>query len=54
MNFILKKPHNQVYLVSWNSTLMCQCLEFHGSESEVAAQAEFVKEITEQNGGKPD
>ena len=26
--------------------------EFHGSESEVSAQAEFVKDIVEQHGGQ--
>ena len=32
---------------------ICPCfiLEFHGSDSEVSAQAEFVKDIVQQYGG---
>ena len=29
----------------------CFIVEFHGSDSEVSAQAEFVKDIVQQYGG---
>ena len=33
------------------SLIMIFIVEFHGSDSEVSAQAEFVKDIVEQYGG---